>query len=75
MRPFDVLLGATQYCGRVMGREARSWHAARGKARRHRAVERRPRDQYPQHTERSLRVMKAGRWIDTGLPGTTAGQR
>ena len=53
MRPFDVLLGATSIAAEVMGKKREIGTLEKGKARRHRAAERRPRDRISATPKRS----------------------
>jgi len=74
MRPFDVLLGATSIAAEIMGKKRDIGTLERGKLADIVLLNADPVINI-RNTQKIFRVMKAGRWIDTGLPGTTAGQR
>jgi imidazolonepropionase-like amidohydrolase len=67
MRPFDVLMGATSLAATVMGQSNEVGTLQRGKLADIVLLDADPvRD--IRNTQKIFKVMKAGQWVDTGLP-------
>jgi imidazolonepropionase-like amidohydrolase len=67
MRPFDVLLAATRNAAAVMGRENEAGTLAKGKMADIVLLHADPARDI-RNTQKIFKVMKAGQWIETGLP-------
>ena len=67
MRPFDILLAATVNAAAVMGRENEAGLLVKGRIADIVLLHEDPvRD--IRNTQKIFKVMKAGKWIETGLP-------
>ena len=74
MRPFDVLLAATRNAAAVMGREKEAGTLAKGKIADIILLHADPVHDI-RNTQKIFKVMKAGKWIETGLPQPAADSR
>lgn len=74
MRPFDVLMGATRVAAEVMGRTSDVGTLQKGKVADIVLLDADPVINI-RNTQKIFKVMKSGRWVDTGLPAPPTGSR
>jgi imidazolonepropionase-like amidohydrolase len=74
MRPFDVLLGATQVAADVMGQGEEVGTLAKGKRADLVLMNADPVTNI-RNTQKIFKVMKAGQWVESGAQGTGSGTR